>query len=133
MIFIIKNNLLRLIRHDDIRFLKLLEIIQYASLASLLSLGISHIINKYTPELDKTKGKSIILLEVLFQLILLIIIAYYIKKFVEIFPFIGTGLSTKYVPSKKNEANVGVEFGLAYIFVASQIKLNEKITYLVSN
>tara|TARA_B100001057_G_C22762040_1_gene916213 strand:+ start:478 stop:879 length:402 start_codon:yes stop_codon:yes gene_type:complete len=133
MIFIIKNNLLRLMRHDDIRFLKLLEIIQYASLASLLSLGISHIINKYTPELDKTKGKSIILLEVLFQLILLIIIAYYIKKFVEIFPFIGAGLSSKYVPSKKNEANVGVEFGLAYIFVASQIKLNEKITYLVSN
>ena len=125
------KNVIRLFRHDTIRALKILEILQYAVLASILSLGVSYIVNKYAPKLNKKKSKFVILLEILLQLTILIFLAYYITKIVEVFPFIGKGISSKYIPSKKGESDIGVNLGLAYIYVASQINLNEKIHYLI--
>mgnify|MGYP001271281745 CR=1 FL=1 len=131
MFHLINKNVRRLLKHDTIRMLKILEILQYAMLASILSLGVSYIVNRYAPKLDKKKGKFRILLEILAQLALLIFLAYYITKIVEIIPFIGQGISSKYIPSKKGESDIGVNLGLAYIYVASQVNLNEKIVYLI--
>ena len=128
---LVHKNVVRLFRHDTIRGLKILEILQYAMLASILSLGVSYIVNKYAPKLDKKKSRFVILLEILAQLAVLIFLAYYITKIVEIIPFIGQGISSKYIPSKKGEADIGVNLGLAYIYVASQVSLNEKIIYLI--
>ena len=128
---LVHKNVLRLFRHDTIRVLKILEILQYAMLASILSLGVSYVVNKYAPKLDKKKSKFIILLEILAQLAVLIFLAYYITKIVEIIPFVGEGISGKYIPSKKGESDIGVNLGLAYIYVASQVNLNEKIIYLI--
>tara|TARA_Y100000389_G_scaffold98434_1_gene95106 strand:+ start:113 stop:514 length:402 start_codon:yes stop_codon:yes gene_type:complete len=128
---LVHKNVVRLFRHDTIRALKILEILQYAMLASLLSLGVSYVVNKYAPKLDKKKSRFVILLEILAQLAVLIFLAYYITKIVEIIPFVGQGISSKYIPSKKGEAGIGVNLGLAYIYVASQVNLNDKIYYLI--
>ena len=129
---LVHKNVVRLFRHDTIRVLKIAEIIQYAVLASILGFGVSYVLNKYTPKVNKKKHKFIIFIEILLQLAVLIFFAYYINKIVEIIPFFGEGISSNYIPSKKGEADIGVNLGLAYVYVASQLRLNEKIAFLMN-
>mgnify|MGYP001487279030 CR=1 FL=1 len=131
--FLIQKNVERLLRFDIIRVLKLAEIIQYAIMAFVFGFVISLIINKLSNKLDKKKKHGHTIFEVILHMALLIIVAYYINKLIRIFPFIGAGLSNKYIPSKKNEATIGVAIGLSYIYTQSQINLGDKVKHLTNN
>ena len=82
----------KLFRVDMIRFLKLAEIIQYSVIAFVFALLIGTFVNKHMPSTldDDKKPKNILIisLETIIHISILIIVAYYLKKFVAIFPFL---------------------------------------------
>ena len=76
----------KLFRFDMIRFLKLAEIIQYSVIAFVFALLIGTFVNKHMPSTldDDKKPKNILIisLETIIHISILIIVAYYLKKFV---------------------------------------------------
>tara|TARA_B110001454_G_scaffold218675_1_gene247409 strand:- start:2193 stop:2618 length:426 start_codon:yes stop_codon:yes gene_type:complete len=124
----------RLLRFDMIRFLKLAEITQYSVIAFVFALLLGTFVNKNMPStLDddkKQKNVLIISLETIIHISILIIIAYYLKKFVAIFPFLFKWVNKKYIPSYHQESTIGIAIGVGYIFNKTQHKLVNKIVYL---
>ena len=131
MVFFVRKNMERLIRFDAIRFLKLLEITQYAILSFFTAFYVSINLNNMTPPLDKKKSRFKLFVEVVINIVLLTIIAYYIGKFVRIFPFLGKYFSNKYKPDSHNEASIGISVGLSYIYSKTQLVLADKIKFLI--
>ena len=120
----------RLLRFDTIRILKITEILQYSVLAFIFSLILGPIINKIMPTFDEKKGLIINCIETLLHISIIIIVVYYLRKFVPIFPFIIGGAYTKYIPSMKKESLIGTTIGIGYIFNKTQDKLVQKIKFL---
>jgi len=129
-----KNAVERLLRFDLIRFLKLAEITQYSIIAVIFALLIGTLINKNIPStLDDDKKPNnvlIISLETIIHISILIIVAYYLKKFVAIFPFLFKWVNKKYIPSYHQESAIGIAIGVGYIFNKTQDKLDNKLDYL---
>ena len=71
--------------------------------------------------------------ECVIHMVILIIAAFYINKFIRIFPFVGKNLSSKYIPSKHKESTIGIGIGLSYIYSKSQPILSDKISFLVQS
>ena len=124
------KNVERFIRLDQIRILKLIEIIQYSSIAFTLGLFIGIFVNNRFPNLDKKKNKSLLFIEVILQMAVLIIIAYYIEKLSMIVPFCCGRFNKKYQASLHNENRIGITLGLAFIYSTTQTNLIKKINYL---
>ena len=128
----VKNRFNKLIAHDKIRSSKLLEILQYGTLYSIVSLFVGYYINKLFPEFDqkneikKTKKKLII--EVILQSLLAAYAVFYIRKLVKLFPFVFS-LTENYRPNGTSEFDG--EIIIAIIFVATQTKIMHKIEYLM--
>ena len=129
-----KNAVERLLRFDLIRFLKLAEITQYSIIAVIFALLIGTLINKNIPStLDDDKKPNnvlIISLETIIHISILIIVAYYLKKFVAIFPFLLKWMDKNYIPSYHQESAIGIAIGVGYIFNKTQDKLDNKLDYL---
>ena len=117
-----------------IRFLKLAEIIQYSVIAFVFALLIGTFVNKHIPSTldDDKKPKNILIisLETIIHISILIIVAYYLKKFVAIFPFLLKWMDKKYIPSYHQESAIGIAIGVGYIFNKTQDKLVNKLDYL---
>ena len=124
----------KLFRVDMIRFLKLAEIIQYSVIAFVFALLIGTFVNKNMPSTldDDKKPKNILIisLETIIHISILIIIAYYLKKFVAIFPFLLKWMDKNYIPSYHQESAIGIAIGVGYIFNKTQDKLDNKLDYL---
>ena len=127
----IKNRADKLLAADKIRLSKLLEILQYGLLYSIVSLFIGYHINKLFPEFEEKqndKNKKKLIIEVILQSLLAAYSVFYIRKFVKLFPF-AFSLSEHYRPSETNEYDG--EIIIAIIFVATQTKIAHKIEYLM--
>ena len=124
----------KLFRVDMIRFLKLAEIIQYSVIAFVFALLIGTFVNKHMPSTldDDKKPKNILIisLETIIHISILIIVAYYLKKFVAIFPFLLKWMDKNYIPSYHQESAIGIAIGVGYIFNKTQDKLDNKLDYL---
>jgi len=127
-----KKQLNSLLKFDSIRILKLLEMIQYSIIGFILTLLIGNIINDiFFYEYDVQTLTTIQLINyILIELIIIVILVYYIRKIVLIFPFFFMNINKKYIPSKKNEASIGYIVGTGIILTQTITKLNEKITEL---
>lgn len=117
----------RLTNFDKIRRLKLIEIIQYTILYTIVTLPLSAILEEIFPEPDETKNKWIILLEVLLQTMMIAILVFYIQKFVKLIPFIYMG-DKEYKEHKIFEYQGDITISI--IFVGTQKNLFEKIHIL---
>lgn len=115
-----------LFRFDSIRISKLLEVSQYAIIASLIGLLFGGLLNKIFPKYDEDKPIYHLLLEISLQMIAIVISIYYITKFVNNIPFLFH-YDKNYIPSKKGEAARGVTIGLSIIFIGSQYFFMNKL------
>jgi hypothetical protein len=119
----------KLLQFDKIRFLKLLEICQFSLIGFSLTLIIGNILNNKClsdydlKELSDLKLIGLIMLE----LMILVIVTYYIKKVVLCFPFLFGFLYKNYIPSKNDEATVGYIVGTSIILRITIDKLVDKI------
>jgi hypothetical protein len=129
-----KKNLESFMTIDSVRFFKLMEISQYAILGLLFALYFGNNINSLFSEFDETKYTHVIIYEIILQVFLLVIITYYIKKFILIIPFILLPFINKYninyISSKKNEALFGALLGIGLVFIITQNNLTSKILEL---
>lgn len=127
------NNLERLLRFDEIRLLKLLEIIQYSIVALFIGLFAGESYNHLLPNVKQTQihnmaDFSYVTLMLILFFSGIVVILYYIKKIIELVPFLFSFLSKKYVSNKKNEAIIGVTVALAFIFGKTQHKMTHLVT-----
>ena len=127
----IETNWERLIRFDEVRFYKLVEIAYYSIISFLLAIFLGPILNILTPKLnDKDKDNFVyILIESAINFALILIVAYYIYKIVRVIPFF-LNFSDKYVSSLKGENEVALGFVTSIILYGSQTRLRSNLTQI---
>lgn len=124
-----KKQLNSLLKFDSIRILKLLEMIQYSIIGFILTLFFGNIINDiffFKYDIQKLTNFEL-LYNVLIELIIIVILLYYIRKIVLLIPFLFLFLNKKYIPSKKNEASIGYIVGIGFILNNTINRLTLKI------
>ena len=128
------QNLEKFMVIEDIRFFKLMEIIQYSILGVLFTTYFSNIIENSFPEFDDKKKTYVIFNEIIIQLSFIIVVGYYIRKFIVVIPFVFIPIinyfNINYKCSKKNEALIGVLIGMSYVFLSTQYNFTSKIIEL---
>ena len=129
MVYNLNKNLESLFRFDKVRILKILEITQYSVLAFFIGMFFGDYLDKNLPDNDKNDSKSKIVLEVLFNLFMVVVFIYYIQKIIALFPFIFGNIKG-YIPSKKNESLIGITIGMGLIFNITQRKLYKNVHLL---
>ena len=129
MVYNFNKNLERLLRFDKVRILKILEITQYSILAFFIGMFIGDYLDKKLPDNDINDSKFKIVLDVLFNLFIVVVAVYYIQKIIALFPFI-LGKFKGYEPSKKNESLIGITIGMGLIFNITQRKLYKNVHLL---
>lgn len=116
------NNADRFARFDNIRIIKLYELMQYTLLAIPFSWFGSSVVmifmKKYAKDPDKyTVGQ--LAFTIIVSMFMIVVFAYYIPKLVVIFPPMFPYHDTGYIPSKKGEAMVGVATAFGMFFYGS--------------
>lgn len=117
----------KLITFDKIRIYKLLEIIQFIIIYTLLAIPISGLIEDIFPYSDNTKSTLRILIEILLQTITLGIIIFYIQKIAKLLPFIFHNDKTYKIHTTSEYEGYTV---LSVIFLGTQKNLLNKISIL---
>lgn len=121
----------KVVRIDAIRVSKLLEEIQYAIIVFIIAFFIGSMTDKFFP-ISKTPEITTnfeLIRDILLQLVLIVISAYYIVKIAKVFPFMFS-LSDKYIPSAHGESNAGAGLAMAIIFVSVQKNFQSRISLL---
>lgn len=132
MKFLNSPNVKSFIRTDSIRLFKLLEISQYAVITFFVTLLSGTYLDYIIPKMNKENGTIYITLETMVYFVIVIVGAYYIKKFVTMFPFFLTPFNSGYIPNKKWESDIGIKIGFAYMFSKTQTKIGERIQYIAN-
>ena len=132
MKFLSSPNVESFIRTDGIRLFKLLEMSQYAVITFFITLLSGTYLDYVIPKMNKEHGIIYITAETMMYFVFVIVGAYYIKKFVTIFPFFLAPLHLKYIPNKKWESDIGIKIGFAYMFSKTQIKIGERVQYIAT-
>jgi hypothetical protein len=117
----------KLTEFDVVRRLKLIQIIQYTILYTLIAIPLSAIIEYLFPEPDENKNKLMILFEILLQMVFLGIVVFYVQKIIRLVPFIF--MSEKAL-KKRKILEYGGEVTIGLIFVGTQNNLFEKVHIL---
>ena len=123
------NRLKNLLRIDFIRLLRLCEISQYTILYALITLLIAPRLDKLFLKLDKKKSSFNLFIEVIFQLTVVSVLIFYIRKLVKIIPPVGSLITPIYKIGTTTEYNGGIIIGL--VLVHSQSNLTAKINELM--
>lgn len=133
----INNNIESLLRFDEIRLFKLIEISYYTIISFIITLIFSNIVEDDSilsfifKTYDYEKEESYNLLkDILIDLIFLSIYLYYLKKTLHCIPFIFKSFSSKYKSSKKNEINIGITLGTGIVLYTSLNTIKQKIDVL---
>ena len=121
-----KTNVQRLFRFDLIRASKLLEIVQFGVITFFLAFYIGSWMDSIFPEVSEKTSNADLVRDLILQLALLLIVAYYIKKIAEVIPFLFS-LSKEYKPSYKGEAAFGSAIAMVIMFASVQRKFLDKI------
>ena len=119
---------------SHVRAQKLLDMSQNIGEIAILALPLGMLINKATPELDKTKPQWQIMIEVIVHLMILIISVYYLRKIGLIIPFLFNYTDSYVIGRKSSDGENLIGPSIAYSFCmnGTQLKLKEKIKYLQS-
>lgn len=130
----IDNAYKRLVRFDDIRLFKLIEISYYTLISFVLTLITANILenDNYIPYVFKTydydkTNITILFIDICIDLIILVVYLYYLRKFLLIIPFIFAPLNKNYKPSMKGEVTVGVALGSGIILYKSLYTIDGKL------
>lgn len=126
-----KNRINNLLRFDKIRLCKLLEISQNCLFGFSFTLLFGNLINSifYDDNIEELSTTYLIII-IFIELILTVLIVYYIRKFIMIIPFLFSFITNKYVPSKKDEASNGYVIGSTLILTITLENLNKKFEEL---
>ena len=91
-----------------------------------------NILNNYVLSDDELKNQSSMYLffNIIAELIILVIVLYYIKKIVYCFPFMFSFITKKYIPSFKNESKDGYIIGSSIILMMTLTNLDKKLIEL---
>lgn len=124
-----KNPIKKLLQFDKIRFFKLFEMCQFSIIGFSLTLIIGNIINDKCLSNYNIKELSDLKLFglIMFELMIIVIVTYYIKKIGLCIPFFFGFLYKNYIPSKNNEASIGYIVGTGMILRVTIDKLSNKI------
>lgn len=124
----------RLTRFDLIRASKLLEITQDAIIVFVIAFYLGSLLDRAFNSIKPINANmtNMELIGILLaQFASIVIVAYYIMKFVAVVPFF-LSLSSQYVSGMKNEGAVGAGLALAIIFVSVQTHFSAKLSILKS-
>lgn len=126
------QNLKTLFKFDKIRLCKLLEMSQYCIIGFTFTLIIGNFLNIYVLSDDDLRNQSSLYLffNIMIELIIIVIILYYIKKLVNCFPYMFSFINKKYIPSFKNESNNGYIIGSSIILMITLTNLDDKLNEL---
>jgi hypothetical protein len=119
----------KLLRFDLVRASKLLEISEFVILTFVMGFYAGSLIDYILPKYDPEVSNFNLVKDVVIQLVLVAVSAYYIKKISAMFPFMFS-LTPKYIPSKKGEAAFGGAIAMAIIFISVQKNFIKKIDLL---
>tara|TARA_Y100000590_G_scaffold456874_1_gene608325 strand:- start:807 stop:1247 length:441 start_codon:yes stop_codon:yes gene_type:complete len=117
---------------DEIRLQKIFHMAQITFLGLFISLFIAPYFDKYSFEFNKNENFISLFLKASIELIILVIILYYVRKITKILPFLFN-FSKKYDEfhqSSDGEALVGNTVAMAIVFMNFVGKLKKKIVYL---
>jgi hypothetical protein len=122
-----QRRLASLLRFDGIRVMELLENIQYGVLYFILGFAFGTTLDSLFPEFNEKAEIGNVVLEVFAQTVIIIIAAFYIKKFAKVVPFLFVlkGSSDAYRPYSTSEYNGNITASLALI--SSQLNYIKKI------
>lgn len=124
------DGLKKLVIMDKDRINKLGKLIQNSFLYIIFTLIIALIINDIFPPFDNFKNKSIILGEVILQILLLSIFIFYLQKVVLLFPYIFD----KFTNSSNINQSSSIQYSeiiiITIIIISTQGQLLKKINYL---
>ena len=118
-----------LLRVDKIRFYKLTELSQYSILACFLAMFVGSKINKYLiPDYSKKENVAESVVYLMWNLILIMVSLYYIRKIVLMVPYIFS-FDKDYIVSRGGESLLGFSVGFAIVFGATQSKFRERFLF----
>ena len=115
-----------------IRLQKLLQLTQISFFGLVLSIIAAPLLNKFAFDLNKTEEIYIIFFKLVFELFLLVIILYYIRKITQTIPFLFQ-FTKDYIPFRKSsdgESLRGNVIAMAIVFGSFLVKLKDKIKFL---
>jgi hypothetical protein len=131
------KNIRSLLRFDNIRLFKLLEIVYYALISFFVTLLVANILedDNYMPYIFKNydyEKASIgkLLLDIIIDLSFLCVFLYYLKKLLSCIPFVLAPLNKKYKASMKGEVLVGIGLGTGIILYTSLFTIKDKLKVL---
>lgn len=119
----------RIFRIDAVRASKLLEITQYSLIVGTGAFYVGSAVDRLFPERTDKSTTADLIKDILLQLALLTVAAYYVRKAAELVPFMFS-LTSEYIPSKKGEAVFGASVAMAIVYGTVQPKLARKIGLL---
>jgi hypothetical protein len=118
-----------LLRFDKIRLYKLTELSQYSILACFIAMFVGSKINKYLiPEYSDDEGIVEKVVYLMWNLILMMVSLYYIRKIVLMVPYIFS-FDTDYVVSRGGESLLGFSVGFAIVFGATQTNFRDRFLF----
>jgi len=136
----------RLIRFDRIRVLKLLEMSQFVVLGVIFGilngLFISNYIlikfekseyinDKYDRKVWNRNPK--LYLHILWDIIVITITTYYLKKIAQVIPFLFAFISDEYVPDKKGEGLTGFTIGIGFVYLRILTNFPKRLDLMIGN
>lgn len=124
----------RLIRFDNIRLFKLLEIVYYTIISFVITAVFTNLLENKNlvpfvfKHYDYEKAEmGYLLKDIIIDLSIITVYLYYLKKSLACIPFIFSGLNNKYKPSMKGEVTVGIAFGSGIILYKSLYTISDKL------
>ena len=135
-----------LLRFDEIRFLKLIEMCQFAVIGIILGTLNGMFISRYiiipydekkyiTEKYPRKKGNRNPLLwfHLITDICVITITTYYLKKVASVLPFIFGFINKKYVSGMKNEGVVGFTVGLGFVYLRILVNFQSRLNLLLDS
>ena len=123
----IENRIDKLIRHDEVRLMELLESIQYGLGYFFVGFILGVLTDMLFPIYDPNKDELTVFTEITLQCILLIVVVFYCRKIVKLMPF-AFAFSSKYRAHQTEEYHG--EIMIAVVLIGVQINLIKKLDFL---
>lgn len=123
----------KLFLNNEVRFMELLESMQYGILYLVAGFGLGVTLDYSFPSYNEQVKTSTLFFEVTLQCLLLILLTYYLRKIIKVVPFLfmidftGSGKS-KYKPYQSEE--YGGEVMIAIVLLGAQFNLIKKLDLL---
>ena len=125
------DNVERLFRFDSIRISKLLEMIQDGIIIFILAFYLGSLIDKLCGVADEKMSNTKLWGYVILQLVINIVVIYYIRKIAEVIPFM-LSLNSGYMSNKKGEVDSASGFVSSIILISVQKNFQSKLGLLKS-